>query len=164
MFLAQLGVGTNKLYIWDVFTVCKYTIFADHEVKLGTIKPAPFQSVVWSAENVMLYIIDSAGCIYTVRHSGFSSKLGVFEIIIVKRLKMLVFRKSESHDITNEQTNVLYHCYRQWSFCGFWWQNQFYNEIINRTDIAHQWYLSRLCPPLNRTSVPISILSSERIL
>lgn len=66
MCLAQLGMGTNKLYIWDVFTVCKYTIFADHEVKLGTLKPAPFQSIVWSAESVMLYIIDGAGCIYTV--------------------------------------------------------------------------------------------------
>lgn len=69
MCLAQLGMGTNKLYIWDVFTVCKYTIFADHEVKLGTLKPAPFQSIVWSAESVMLYIIDGAGCIYTVRYN-----------------------------------------------------------------------------------------------
>ncbi|XP_066139211.1 cilia- and flagella-associated protein 43 isoform X2 [Euwallacea fornicatus] len=66
MYLAQYGVGSNKLFIWDVFIVCKSTIFTKHEVSMGKYKPAPFEDIVWSMENVALYIIDSKGCIYTV--------------------------------------------------------------------------------------------------
>ncbi|KAL1501408.1 hypothetical protein ABEB36_006732 [Hypothenemus hampei] len=66
MFLAQLGIGSNKLFIWDVFTVCKKTIFAKHQVKMGQLKPKPFECVVWSCDTISLYIIDSAGNVYTV--------------------------------------------------------------------------------------------------
>lgn len=66
MYLAQLGISSNKLFIWDVFTVCKTTIFDKHEVKMGTLKPGPFENVVWSLESVAAYIIDSRGSIYTV--------------------------------------------------------------------------------------------------
>ncbi|XP_019756358.2 cilia- and flagella-associated protein 43 [Dendroctonus ponderosae] len=65
MYLAQLGVGSTKLFIWDVFTVCKSTIFDKHQVKIGNLKPAPFESVVWSVDGVALYIIDRNGSIYT---------------------------------------------------------------------------------------------------
>ncbi|XP_050303153.1 cilia- and flagella-associated protein 43 [Anthonomus grandis grandis] len=66
MYLAQMGIGSKKLYIWDVFTVCKTSIFAIHEVLLGNLNPGNFQNAIWGMDTVALYIIDDRGCIYTV--------------------------------------------------------------------------------------------------
>ncbi|XP_060535582.1 cilia- and flagella-associated protein 43 [Cylas formicarius] len=72
MYLAQLGIGSNKLFIWDVFTVCKSSIFTKHEVKLGHLKPAPFEDIMWTMEGGnACYVIDRTGAIYTIDRDFF---------------------------------------------------------------------------------------------
>ncbi|XP_030768231.1 cilia- and flagella-associated protein 43 [Sitophilus oryzae] len=64
IFLAHLGIGSNNMYIWDVFTVCKSSIFSKHEIHLGKLKPAPFLDVLWTTDAIC-YIVDAKGTIYT---------------------------------------------------------------------------------------------------
>ncbi|XP_076260442.1 cilia- and flagella-associated protein 43 [Rhynchophorus ferrugineus] len=74
MYLAQLGVGSDKLFIWDVFTVCKSSIFSKHEVKFGELKPAPFMDVLWTSDG-FCYIIDSKGNVYTYDRDFYLEKV-----------------------------------------------------------------------------------------
>ncbi|RZB40349.1 hypothetical protein BDFB_006651, partial [Asbolus verrucosus] len=63
VILAQLGVGTTKLHIWDIFICGKKSVLTQHTVKVPQ-KCNPFTSVLWTTEGG-LFVLDSAGCVYT---------------------------------------------------------------------------------------------------
>ncbi|KAJ8927382.1 hypothetical protein NQ314_020157 [Rhamnusium bicolor] len=67
VFMVQLGISGNKLFLWDVFICCKSAVLAKHELRFPKEDQfAVFSDCVWSYEGASLFVVDYSGSIYTV--------------------------------------------------------------------------------------------------
>nr|CAI5834168.1 unnamed protein product [Callosobruchus analis] len=64
--MLQLGRGSWKLSVWDLYTCCKKTVLAKHVVKIPDLKKtAKFSDVLWTTEGAAL-VVDMRGNVYNI--------------------------------------------------------------------------------------------------
>ncbi|XP_044262211.1 cilia- and flagella-associated protein 43 [Tribolium madens] len=64
VFLAQMGLHSNKLHVWDIFVCGKKCILTQHVVRIEE-NCSPFTGIVWTTEGG-LFVLDASGSIYTM--------------------------------------------------------------------------------------------------
>ncbi|VEN41838.1 unnamed protein product [Callosobruchus maculatus] len=64
--MLQLGRGSLKLSVWDLYTCCKKTVLAKHVVKVPDVKgTGKFNDVLWTTEGAAL-VVDMRGNVYNI--------------------------------------------------------------------------------------------------
>nr|CAH7727119.1 unnamed protein product [Callosobruchus chinensis] len=64
--MLQLGRGSWKLSVWDLYTCCKKTVLAKHVVKIPDLKKTDkFSDVLWTTEGAAL-VADMRGNVYNI--------------------------------------------------------------------------------------------------